>query len=158
MRRAIWILLLPLACNTQRSPDARDRPPPSSSLTGTMPLHMRNCPSAVRSAKTTSTRTSDGVELTITSDDPSAQADIVALAKAHADMKGPIWFLPAHSGLHSGPGSLGRCPVIHADTTVKVQPIANGVMIQVAARTPDRVAALQQATEARVRVLTPPSS
>jgi hypothetical protein len=119
---------------------------------------MRNCPSAVRSAKTTSVRTSDGVELTITTDDPSAQAEIVALARFHGDMKGPIWFLPPHSGLHSGPGSLGRCPIIHADTTVDVQPIANGVMIHVAAHTPDRVAALQQATEARVRVLAPPSS
>ncbi len=121
-------------------------------------MHMRNCPSAVRSAKTTATRTPDGIDLTITSDDPSARADIVTLAQLQRDQRAPIWFVPAHSGMHGGPGSLGRCPVIHADTTVTYQPLANGVLIHVAARSRGRVAALQQATEARVRALSPPSS
>jgi hypothetical protein len=127
-------------------------------MTGELPKRMRNCPSAVPSAKTTSRPTVDGVEITITSDDPEARRQIVALAGLHTTLRDPIRVMPEHTGMHSGPGTLGRCPIIHAGTRVSYDEAPNGVRIHVTARTKSMVEPLQTATATRVRALERPSS
>jgi TusA-related sulfurtransferase len=119
---------------------------------------MRNCPSAVPSAKTTLARTAQGVELTITSDDEAARDRILALAQWHSTQREPIWGMPAHTGMHGGPGAVGFCPIIHVKTTVTHAEIPQGVRIRVTADTPSMVTFLQDATELRVRALLQPSS
>jgi hypothetical protein len=154
MRFAALLLLLPLACSNRHDERARTM----STLDGQLPRQMRNCPSAVPSARTTVQPTKFGVELTITSDDASARDKIVELAKLQADQKDPVWVVPQHSGMHGGPGTMGRCPIIHADTNVTYQEIPNGVRIDVTVSSHGRVIALQRATLARVRALTQPTS
>jgi hypothetical protein len=147
-------MLLPLACSNRHDERART----ISTLGGQLPRQMRNCPSAVPSAKTSVESTRFGVELTITSDDAGARDKIVELAKLQSDQKDPVWFLPKHTGMHSGPGTMGRCPIIHADTDVTYKEIPNGVRIDVTVSSHSRVIALQRATLARVRALTQPTS
>ncbi len=127
-------------------------------MTGEMPRHMRNCPSAVPSATTVATPTSTGVTLTITSRDPQAQQQINALAGLHATFKEPMWGMPDHTGMHGGPGTIGQCPIIHAGTTITVETTPNGAVVYVAARSPSEVRRLQTATEARLRMRATPSS
>lgn len=152
------ILLVVTACSRSDEPKPRERLVPKSTLTGTLPKHMRNCPSGVTTAETVSSATVDGVDLTITSKDAAARQDILERAQLQARQPDPFWFFPEHSGLHGGPGTLGRCPIIHANTNVTYVELADGVRIHVAARDPSAVAQLQQATEARMHALVRPSS
>lgn len=122
-------------------------------LSGTIPRGMRNCPSAVPSAKTTMEKTERGVELTITSDDPGARERILALARWHSTQREPIWGMPPHTGMHGGPGTLGFCPIIHVKTTVTQSEIPQGVRIRVTADDPSMVRFLQTATAQRVRAI-----
>jgi hypothetical protein len=98
------------------------------------------------------------VDLTITSTEPAARRQIVKLAEFHSRERDPIPFMPEHSGLHGGPGTIGYCPIIHAGTIVTYKQIADGVRIHVATRRPDEVPLLQRATETRVRALAQPAS
>ncbi|HTR49518.1 MAG TPA: hypothetical protein VMJ10_02360 [Kofleriaceae bacterium] len=95
-------------------------------------------------------RASDGVDLVITSPDPDAQREIFARAFVQSWQGDPLAHVAPHTGEHGGPGSIGYCPIIHADTTVTYAAIPGGVRVHVAARHPLDVPALQQATEARV--------
>jgi hypothetical protein len=153
------IVIIAGACSQETS-DGRPhaRPLPQATLTGKRPLHMRNCPSAVVSATTIATPTPDGVNLTITSDDPDARRQIVKLAEFQSGLREALWFMPAHSGLHGGPGTIGYCPVIHTGTIVTYRKIADGVQIHVAARRRGEIQVLQRATESRVAALVSPRS
>jgi len=102
-------------------------------------------------------RTPSGIDLSITSDDVDARARIVALAQLQSTQRDPLRLLPPHTSLHSGPGTVGRCPVIHADTAVTYEKIPEGVKIHITANRATDVAQLQKATESRVRALAPPS-
>jgi hypothetical protein len=119
---------------------------------------MRNCPSAVEGAKTSSQPTSDGVDLTITTTDPRARERILVLARLQSGQRETIAIVPQHSGLHSGPGTLGFCPILHTRTTVSFDELPDGVVMHVRASSADQVAALQRATSARLRALATPSS
>jgi len=143
------------SCNT----DSSDQPAPSGhAATGTMRLHMRNCPSAVPSANTVATPTRDGVDVTVTARDAEARAEIVARARVQAALGDRMTAFPEHSGMRGGPGTVGHCPIIHASTTVRYEPIPRGVTIHIVARDPNQVAELQAATVKRVRALAMPSS
>ena len=119
---------------------------------------MRNCPSAVASAKTVAQPTNSGIDVLITSNDPNAQQRIHALAELQSHPRDPISVMPAHTGMHSGPGTVGRCPIIHANTTVSVETIPDGVRVHVVANFPPDIAELQRATGDRVRTFSLPSS
>ena len=121
-------------------------------MTGTRPRRMANCPSALPGASTTVKDTADGVELQITTNDPAVQQRLVKLAKFHAMLQFPNWFVKPHSGLGGGPSTIGYCPIVHQDTLLTYAPIANGVTIHVATA-PDKVSALQRETHARVNTL-----
>ncbi len=146
------------ACSTKHEPNARARPRAQALLTGAIPEHMRNCPSAVEGATTTAALTPDGVELTITAKDPDARREIAARAALHGQMLDPVWLVSPHSRAHGGPGSIGRCPIIHANTLVTYEPTSEGVLVHVISRTKGDVGRLQRATQARIRGMTLPSS
>ena len=114
---------------------------------------MQRCPSAVPGTTTTVTETATGVDLVMTTPDPDARVQLANLARLQATMGNPRWFFPEHSAMHGGPGTEGFCPVIHANTRVSWEPIAEGVRIHVAANDKEDVLALQRASEARLRAL-----
>jgi len=151
--RSALLLLAVVACSSHEDTESRVRHRPRAMLTGTRPQRMRNCPSAVPTTTTTATETVSGIDLVITSPDPEARAKLASLASLQAAQGNPRWFFPLHSGMHGGPGGQGFCPVIHANTTVTWEPIAEGVRIHVSTRGTEQVTALQRATEARVRAL-----
>lgn len=157
--RAAYLYVL-LACTSERDAELWQEPSPrpSAAMTGELPRKMRNCPNAVPSAKTTLTQTSDGIDLTITSHDPAAQRRIKALAALHAAFREPMSMLPPHTGMHSGNGMLGRCPIIHTGTRVYYEETPNGAWIHVSALSPRDVRRVQMATEVRQRMLDAPSS
>lgn len=144
-------LFLVAACSRERTSPPPEDAHDQAALTGAKPLHMRNCPSAVPTARTAYTRTADGVTLMITSDDAEARARILALGQLQSVQQEPMTALPHHTSMHTGPGNLGFCPIIHADTRVSYEPIADGVRIHVTARSSRAVTKLQRATEARIR-------
>lgn len=131
---------------------------PESTLTGRLPRQMHNCPSAVPSAKTSAVPTERGVDVVITAPEPEARQRILALAELHASQREPVAMLGEHNGMHGGPGTVGRCPIIHANTTLELDPIPDGVRIHVTANDKDDIQALQKATEKRVRTFALPSS
>jgi hypothetical protein len=156
MRNMLAVLALVVAC-TGGSDKSSPPPRPESTLTGTRPRAMRNCPSGVLSSVTTVTPVDDGVELTITSADERARSEIVLRARLQERMFDPWSILPADSGFHGGPGTKGFCPIIHANTIVSAQKTVDGVRIHVQARRPGDIKLLQQATGERVRALLPSS-
>ena len=157
MKLALLGLVVLAACSTRPTREDTETSP-GDRLSGERPRHMRNCPSAVRSATTRATRTADGVDLDITSPDPAARQQIVELAQRHADLPGLIWFAPYHSGLHGGPSTIGYCPIIHDKTMVSTSGLANGIRVHVAARSQFDVKQLQHETERRVRSLPVPNA
>jgi TusA-related sulfurtransferase len=126
--------------------------------TGPLTLHMRNCPSAVHTARTTAKPTEDGVDVEITSSDPAARTQIVALTEMQTSLRAPLAGLPMHTGTHAGPGTVGHCPLIRVGTTLTYEQIPDGVRVHVAVQRPEDVALIQRATENRVRDLSAPSS
>lgn len=153
------IVMIVNACSRETS-DSKPRvhARPEATLTGERPQRMRNCPSAVPTATTIGTPAPDGVNLTITSSDPDARRQILKLAELHSSQREPIPFMPEHSGLHSGPGTNGYCPIIHAGTIVTYKQILEGVKVHVATRRPGEVWLLQRATKMRINALAGPTS
>ena len=119
---------------------------------------MRNCPTAIRSAVTTAKPTSDGIDLTITSPEPIARDQILALARLQSAQRDSMAIIPPHSGAHGGPGSLGFCPIIHTNTTVTFTAVPGGALLHVMANNRDQVTALQLATTKRLESLRWPAS
>jgi hypothetical protein len=151
-------VVLALACSNGTDTGSHRQPQPESTLSGTRPLRMRNCPSAVPGATTSAHPTSDGVDLRITARDPQARERILMLAQLQSGQGDPLAIIPAHSGLHGGPGTQGFCPIIHANTKVTFDELDEGVVVHVRAGSPDQVSQLQRATQARVHELAMPSS
>jgi hypothetical protein len=104
---------------------------------------MKNCPTAVAGATTQATNAAFGVDLTITAAEPASQRRIVELAALHERMGDPEGSAPRHTGLHGGPGSFGRCPVIHTATTVTFTRLHKGAVIHIRALLPEDVARVQ---------------
>jgi hypothetical protein len=67
----------------------------------------------------------------------------IELAAMHERMGDPDGSTRQHTGLHGGPGGLGRCPVIHSGTTVRFTRIRKGAVIHVHALVPEDVARVQ---------------
>ena len=155
MKPALLALLL-AACTSQQPID-KEAPAPSAVLTGRLQRHMKNCPSAIPTAETQPIRTQRGIDLAITANDPVAQRAITAATDLHVGRRDRRWFAVPHTGFHGGPGTVGHCPIIHANTYVSYEPISRGVLIHVVARNPAMVETLQQATLSRIEDLQTPS-
>lgn len=111
---------------------------------------MRNCPAAVAGATTQATNTAFGVDLTITANDPATQRRIIELSAMHEGMGDPDGSTTRHTGLHGGPGGLGRCPVIHDATTVTFTRIRRGAVIHLRALMPSDVPRVQAVVAERL--------
>ncbi|MBA3540801.1 MAG: hypothetical protein H0T79_14410 [Deltaproteobacteria bacterium] len=161
-RLGFVLLAIVGSCSTdstegKHNKNGKDAPPPGPAMTGKKPLAMRNCPSAVPGAITRSTRTADGIEVTITAADLETQREV--LARAERQMRfGARRMAPEHSALHGGPETIGYCPIIHTNTTVVAEPLADGVRIRMTPRSRDDLTSLQDRVSERVRALAPPSS
>lgn len=103
-KQLVLVTALLAACSPKPAPRQ------SSSMIGALERGMANCPSAVVGAETRLQMTRGGVDVIVTAKDARAQAEIVRLADLHA---GPPGDGPQHTGQHGGPGTIGRCPVIH---------------------------------------------
>ncbi len=114
---------------------------------------MTNCPSAVKGAGTSLKEAADGVILDIIADDPAAIADIIARAHLNGSRGEPSTSGPPHTGQHTGPGTLGHCPIVHVGTTITVEEIHGGVRVTVIAKDPAAGPALQKETRARLAYL-----
>jgi len=152
MRPLLLIAIVSAACSNE-SPSKSH---PTSTLAGKREHQMLNCPSAVPGALTKATDTDGGVDITITARDPAARESILARAHKHERMGAPKG-LDVHDGSHRGAGAMGFCPIIHANTTVDVEPIGDGVILHITAPAADRDA-LRKATAARVDALAKPNA
>ena len=158
MRYYAFLVVALAACTDSTSSSNPAPPPPSADLSGHTPLHMRNCPSAVATASTQARPTADGMDVTITSTDPNARRQIAERAALEVLHGESLAGLPAHTGMHTGTGGVGHCPIIHASTTVTYEPVENGVVVHVRASKPSAIAQLQDATFERMRAWTAPTS
>lgn len=137
------------ACTPKPAPQ-----PPAEpwQMTGGLEHGMMNCPSAVDGAHTRLRMTARGVNVIVTSKDPTAAAEITALAEFHARQdRFTEW--PAHSGFHGGPGKIGHCPVIHDRTQIVISALEDGVIMHVTALVPEHVQSVQDQTAQRLAAL-----
>ena len=126
---------------------------PLARQAGRLEQQMRNCPTAVTGATTNASNTPFGVELTITADNPASQRRIIELAAVHESMGDPDHPGLRHTGRHGGPGTLGRCPVVHDMTTVTFTRLRKGVVIHLRALLPADVARVQSIVAERLAQL-----
>jgi hypothetical protein len=144
-----WPSPTPMAATPTQLPsqlapgDPTPPPPPLVAPRGEQEHAMRNCPTALAGVSTTLTNTAVGVDLQITTTDPAVRRRIIELARMHGHLGGADGSAPEHTGLHGGPGSIGHCPVIHADTNVTFTPLANGAVIHISAIVAEDVATVQ---------------
>lgn len=110
---------------------------------GKLEHDMRNCPTSVSGATTQAANTAFGVDLTITAAKPASQRRILELAALHERMGDPDGSAPRHTGLHGGPGSFGRCAVIHTATTITFTRLRKGAVIHIRALLPDDITRVQ---------------
>ncbi len=90
---------------------------------------MKNCPNAVDGATTTIAKTADAVELTIVGKDDAAAAEIRSRAKMLVEAaKAPAGDVK-HTGVGTGGGGMGHCPVVMQDTTVAAADVDKGTKI-----------------------------
>lgn len=148
-----------VACNTEPPPPSAQVPPePTAPRTGLREHHMEHCPSAVAGAITHMHPTPDGLELTITAGDREGAQQIVDRAAYHAAIVGVRAGRAHHDGRHSGPESIGYCPILHVGTAITVSDVPGGVRVHVRALDPAGLAALRAETAARVDALALASS
>ena len=153
MSRILLAFAAVVGCSNQQS----EPPAPAAPLTGHRQHAMRHCPSAVAGSITTMASRPDSVELRIVADDPTATREIVARAHAQARLGSPT-NVGIHDGHHDGPGTIGFCPIIHGDTTVGVENVPGGVLVNVRPNNQSALPALRTATAARVAAIAIPSS
>ena len=139
-----------LACLVAGACGPRAAPPAPSGPSGMREKKMLNCPSAVALASTEARDVEGGIVLDITSDDTDATQQIWLRAQHQATLGEPRNTEPMHNGTHSGPGTLGHCPIIHTGTTVTVEQIFGGARVTVIANDPAAVVPLQRETRARL--------
>jgi TusA-related sulfurtransferase len=122
---------------------------------------MAHCPSAILGAVTTLKNTPDGVSVTVLA---SPVADDVVksirersrhLAEIADDAGAAVE--PPHTGEGGGHGSIGRCPVVVTNTTLKVKDIPGGAQVDVKAKTAADVPKLQAEAKERAAKFQLPS-
>jgi hypothetical protein len=137
------------ASGAPASPDDPARNGPGHNLTGLRPHQAANCPSSLPGATTRLASTPRGVDVTVTSTDPVTAHRIVDLAQLHVRGRTAEVSRP-HDQHHGGPGWIGYCPVMVTDQTqVSMTPRPDGATLHVEARSPSRVAELQELIKAR---------
>lgn len=129
--------------------------PPHEGPAGQREKLMSNCPSAVKGAATTVKDAADGVILDITADDPVAAKEILTRGHLNASRGEPLAGATPHTGQHTGPGTMGHCPIIHVGTTITIEDILGGVRVTVVANDPAAAPALKRQTRERLAFFDP---
>lgn len=111
---------------------------------------MAHCPSAILGATTTLKNTPTGVSVTVT----AAQDAIVKSIRERTQRLAEIaadggMTEPPHTGEGGGHGSIGRCPVVVTDTTLKIKDVPGGSQVDVKAKSAADVPKLQVETKER---------
>jgi hypothetical protein len=126
---------------------------PAASKPG--PGKMQHCPTAVDGASTKVKKTKDGVELTITGKDKTAEEAIRTRAHHLADVSGK-----PKTGTDNGGGAFGggkgHCGVIMKDTSVSAKDVKGGAKITVKAKDKKGVDDVQKQTDERVAAASTP--
>jgi TusA-related sulfurtransferase len=110
---------------------------------------MAHCPNAVTGATTVIADVPGGVEITVTSTDATAMADIRARVQALVVAQKNANPNVKHTGQGEGGGLLGRCPIVLKDTTITTAEVPNGSKMTVAAKDPQEVDWLRRETRDR---------
>lgn len=129
------------------APPASAPPAPSASVAPSG--KMAHCPDAVTGAKTAIADVPNGVELTITSTDTAAVADIRARTQALLDAQKNQGATVHHTGTGEGGGLLGRCPIVLKDTTIVATNVDDGAKVTVTAKDPAELDWLRRETRDR---------
>ncbi len=114
---------------------------------------MAHCPSAILGAVTSLKNTPGGVSVTVVASPPtddlvkSIRERSAHLAEVADDAGAAVE--PPHTGEGGGHGSIGRCPVVVTNTTLKVKDIPGGSQIDVKANAPADVPKLQAEAKER---------
>jgi TusA-related sulfurtransferase len=125
---------------------------------------MAHCPSAVLGAVTTLKNTPDGVSVVVVATPASdtVTASIRERTKHLAEIAADGGIVePPHTGEGGGHGSIGRCPIVVTNTTLKVKDVPGGTQVDVKAKAAGDVPKLQaEAKEraAKFQLATTPSA
>jgi TusA-related sulfurtransferase len=131
-------------------PPASASTPPAASSAALAPSgKMAHCPNAVTGATTAIKDVPGGVEITVTSDDAAAMADVRARVQALVDAQKNQNPNVKHTGQGEGGGLLGRCPIVLKDTTITTADVTNGSKMTVTAKDPTEVDWLRRETRDR---------
>jgi hypothetical protein len=127
-------------------------PSSGENRTGLQEHGMANCPSTVQGAQTIARDVEGGVEVTIVSIAPGAEAEIRSRAHTQAEITGATGSI-RHTGQGTGGGVIGYCPVIHPGVYHYVDNIPGGVRVKLIAHKPGDVSTLRRATRERISAL-----
>ena len=121
--------------------------------TGPLTLHMRNCPSAVPSARTATPRRRRPRVSTSRSSFSRMlrRAPILALTQVQTTQHAPLAGLPMASERTPGPARSAIVRSSASERNLTYEQIPDGVRVHVTARSQDDIALIQRATQARVR-------
>jgi hypothetical protein len=150
MKRSWWIVaalvLWPVA--------ARAKERSSADMSGKREQAMKNCPSAVPGASTQVINRKDGVEVTITANEPTATEEIRRRAKIQENVAAqPARGAIEHTGTGTGSGRYGFCPGGMQYTKLVASDVPGGVTLRIQAERPGDVAKLQKTSHQRAEAL-----
>jgi hypothetical protein len=142
------LVLVATACSGSEPPSTEADLIP----TGQREHAMRHCPSAVPGAITTIETSPGSVDLVITAGEADPAREIVSRSRAAERLGRPVGPV-LHDGSHSGPGTIGHCPLIRVDTTIIVDDVPGGVRVRIRPTDPNKLDDLRAAVKARVDAL-----
>ena len=116
---------------------------------------MAHCPNAVTGALTVIADVPGGVEITITSKDAPAVADIRARTQVLVDASKSPAAQSKHTGGGGGGGVYGRCPVVMHETSVDAKDIEGGTKVTVKAKNADEVDFVRRESRERQTAILP---
>jgi hypothetical protein len=123
-------------------------------MTGKREREMQHCPSAVPGSATRVADRRDGVEVTVTARDKTAQEEI--RRRAHRQETVSIQSARGvieHTGEGTGSGQFGYCPGMLEGTHVTAADVPQGAKMRVQTAPPEQVKKLQRMTKRRADAL-----
>ena len=116
---------------------------------------MAHCPNAVTGANTVIADVPGGIEITITSNDAAAMADIRARTQVLVDAAKNPDAQSKHTGGGGGGGVYGRCPVVMHQTSVDAKDVEGGTKVTVKAKNADEVDFVRREARERQTAILP---
>jgi hypothetical protein len=116
----------------------------------TMGNKMAHCPSAVPGAETTVAESKGAVVVTVTAKGKARVAEIQKRAEHLDRVEAAPDSEIKHTGMGTGGGALGKCPVVMAEVTLKVEKQRDGVKVTLVPKDPSKVGELAMTAKDRV--------